>query len=324
MHPSVKDMVFKFHLMRNGTQVTTFRSKGYLTDEGLRLRKTLIPFQQIKAVEVQDKYFVILLDSIAMLDKRLSASLGPRRDLVLTVAKKSARKLKQILDRTLSVQQAKLRHESLGEAGKADLFRATQCPQCGAAVDLTDYAVSPHVFCPYCESFFTETGEVLTSGDEYQICSKCGLFEYVQGYTEFYFYFLVVVWGYSVKDLFICRHCVRGVFRQMLLGNLLFILGLIPTIQMWLKMSKARDPRLPQLTNACALVKRGRYEEAAPIFEGLHAAMPGHPGILLNQAIGHINGDDYEGAAAIVEESLVLCANYEPTRLLRGRTGAPA
>ena len=74
-----------------------------------------------------------------------------------------------------------------------------------------------------------------------------------------------------------------------------------------------RDPALASLAKANKLASKGKYQEADRLYEEIYMRFPDHPGLLLNQAMGHMIGGDGSGGVAYVERSLGACANYLPT-----------
>ena len=138
------------------------------------------------------------------------------------------------------------------------------------------------------------------------------MFDRVRGYTEFYFYFLVIAYGFSMKRRHVCDNCADSIFRKTLLLNLIFILGVPSSIYLKLKSLSGREPLLRELAKANALARKGRFKEAAPIFKRLQSKYPDHPGLLLDEGLGYLQGKNYNSAFEQFKRALSACNNYLP------------
>ncbi len=207
---------------------------------------------------------------------------------------------------------AQKHHEQLQREGKGQEFRCVICPQCEATVDLSLLNKTPYVYCRFCETIFQEQGSLKTEGSSYKLCDECGWFDRVQGYTEFYFYFLLVVYGFYWKRRYLCDTCVNRVFWKMLLLNLIFILGIFPALWMKIRSLIGRHQDLEDLAKANSLDKQGKYSQSDAIYAELCRRYSNHPGLLLNQSFSHLHGQDVQGAWNLLQEALHSCSNYAP------------
>jgi tetratricopeptide (TPR) repeat protein len=140
------------------------------------------------------------------------------------------------------------------------------------------------------------------------------MYDRVRGYTVFYFYFLLVVYGYSLKRRFVCDTCAADLAKKALLLNFIFLLGIPSSIYMWIKSAAGRDPYFQDLAKANKLARKGKYQQADEIYDRLFSLYPEHPGLLMNKGLGHLHGGDGSGAAGFLTRSLKACGNYLPTR----------
>jgi tetratricopeptide (TPR) repeat protein len=186
---------------------------------------------------------------------------------------------------------------------------------------------TPYVYCRYCETVFAakKGKEIITRGSTYHECDECGMFGRIRGYTEFYFYFLLVAYGFSYKERYLCDSCAHRMFVKTLLTNLIFILGVPSSIYAKLKSLTGREAGLKKLGRASALSRAGKYQQAAPIYQQIYQKHPEHPGLRMNEGIGHLRGNDVQGAMRCFEQSLKACGNYLPViRLIRQMQQAPS
>ncbi len=138
------------------------------------------------------------------------------------------------------------------------------------------------------------------------------MFDHIRPYTEFYFYFLLLVYGFSYKQVHLCHSCAHKTFLKTLGLNLIFIIGVPSAIWLKVKSMMNRNPQFEGLAKANALAKAGRPMDAEPYFQQVLAQNPRHPAVLMNRAIGQINGGDKNGAVACLQESLRACNHYLP------------
>ncbi len=306
-------LTFKFRYCVNG-QPTGFRaSKGMAGPDALTLGDITVPIETITQTLTRDNHLVLVLSDTSRYSGKKAKVLIEGNGLMLYVYKLPIEILKKYIDRHTSSHHTRLHREKLAVEGKAEQFHSFQCASCGATCNLSGFDSSMYVFCPYCESIFTGNGELVSDGGTYRVCEECGMFDRVRGYTEFYFYFLFVVYGFSSKRRHVCDNCANGIFWKTLFINLVFILGIFPAIWIKLKSLTGRDPNLKRLVRANALAARGRVDEAHAIYEELHDAFMGHPGLLHNEAIGYLAAGKGEEAGKLFEAALKVCSNYLPT-----------
>jgi hypothetical protein len=152
------------------------------------------------------------------------------------------------------------------------------------------------------------------------------MFDRVRGYTEFYFYFLIVAYGYSLKVRHVCDSCAHALFKKTFFANLLFVFGVPSSIYLKLKSLTGRAPHFKELAKANSLARKGRYRQASAIYYSrLYEKIPEHPGLLMNEGLGHLVGDDVDGARACFQRAQKACSNYLPVlRLISRMENAPA
>ncbi|MFH1377126.1 MAG: hypothetical protein ABIH86_00035 [Planctomycetota bacterium] len=305
---------FKFRFTREGKVLSMFRAKGEANEEGLTLDKTLIPYESIQLTQMKERYLAIVLspDASVEIKESLAKVMAAPDVLLIDAGRKKNEQINRYVNLMISGVQAQLHREALEAKGQAELFRAVQCPHCGAIIDLSELDKTRYSFCRFCETVFTDAGDIVTKGDEYRICPECGYFDRVKNYTEFYFLFLVWFYYISYKQRLLCRNCSKKIALKMFFVNILGFIGWIPTFIMIIQSMTGHDPSLKSLSKANILSQKKMVRQAVPIYESMAERLPEHPGLLFNQAKAHINADDLDSAAADFNRCLSACSNYEP------------
>ena len=312
------ELTFKFRYVINAHAQGIFAKKGIVNEQEILLDKERLIYDDIADSTTRDRRIVLTLSPSASLSKKVSEKVIENSYLVLEIYNAKPLEIERFVDRISSKKEVEQKQRQLIAAGQGNLFRSAVCPHCEATIDLSDLNRSSYIYCRFCETVFRETQTAITRGDNYRVCDECQMFDRVKGYTEFYFYFLLVVYGYSYQRRHLCDNCAGNLFVKMLLVNFIFLLGIIPSLCVKIKSMMGRDPELKQLARANALARKGKYEKAAGFYEQLHQSYTEHPGLLMNQGIGHLKGNDLAGASTYFKRSLTACSNYLPTlRLLQ-------
>jgi hypothetical protein len=313
MTTALTELPFKFRYVRNGYAQGLFAQKASLDPNHIILGKDTLKYDDIVDTTARGQRIVLVLSSTADLSPTLSKSLAGESVIVLEISGAQAKDVERLIDRISSQKAIEQRRHELLQLGKSDLLRTVSCPECAAAIDLTDFDRTPHIYCRFCESLFQENQPILTKGDTYRICDECGMFDRVKGYTEFYFYCLILVYGFSYKRRYMGDHCAHNLSWKMFWINLIFLLGVPVAIYNKIKSMMGRNPTLHQLSCANALAKKGQYQKAQPIYNQLYQHHFEHPGVLMNEGMGHLIGKDVDGAVRCWRRSLHSCSNYHPT-----------
>lgn len=304
---------FKFRYVQNRQAVGLTAGKATASDRAINLNGEEIDYENILDTSTRDNRLVLVLSPSTPLGPKSQKRLHENRYLIIDVSKLPALDLKKHIDLFSSSVHADKRRQQLAAAGKENLFRAVTCPHCKATVDLTDFENSSYTFCRFCNSIFNSSQQVFSNGDIYQVCDECNMYDRVRGYTVFNFYFLLVVYSYSVKRRFVCDSCATKLAQRTLLTNLIFLLGVPSAIYMWIKARSGREPHFQELAKANQLARKGRYQEADEIYDRLFSQFPDHPGLLMNKGLGHLHGKDSSSGMGFLSRSLRACANYLPS-----------
>lgn len=302
---------FKYKdLTANGQEAGLFSKKGSVTDDAVTFEGNPIPIAAIlKTARRQD---------------RLILSFVGQREPVVTIAVavkgKGPEPVKRTIDLLCSKRWVDVKRKSLAEKGRAAELRTEPCPHCDCAVDLTGFATTPQLFCPFCETLVTRD-ETLRPKDEptYRLCDHCGLYSQPKTFTTFYFVFLFVVYWFSHRTDTRCNACMRGEAWKMLFANLLFVLG-IPSALWQLVRAYAGgstlSPAFAGLDAANAQARKGNAAAADALYEKLLDRLGASAGVRRNRALARFGAQNVDGALAEALLALKDCSNYAPVASL--------
>jgi hypothetical protein len=309
---SKPQLQFKFRYVRDG-QARGLRAKsGTASADRLELDGEPIRYEDIHDTTCRDRRLVVALAPAAPLGAKAAKARQEERFLVLEVQKVDVQELERHIDRHSSEAAAERHRQQLVAAGDESLFRAVLCPHCGATIDLSGFNRTRYVHCRFCGSLLDKGERVVALGEGYQTCGECQMFGRVRGYTVFYFYFLLVVYGFSYGRRYLCDVCAVRQARRALLLNFVFLLGIPSSVYMWIKAVTGHEPELKELPKANALAQKGKYQQADPIYDRLLMRHAEHPGLLFNQSVGHLRGGQLQQAIDYLNRSLRSCSNYLP------------
>lgn len=301
---------FKFHWVdENGTATGFLAKKGALDQETLTLDDVQIPAAVIMDVEIRGQYLII-----AVMTEEDEAS-----QLVIQTGK--AKELKAELGRIRSSFWADAHRKHLEEKGLGHTFRRVICPACASVIDLTDMDDTPQVSCGFCNTISTLERGVPDDGESsavsergYQLCDECGMYSKPRQFTIFYFYFLVVFYGWRYHTTWRCPGCMRGEAWKMLFGNLLFILGVpVALVQLFRSYGGTDIGGLFRgLDKANLLARKGDLEGAIRTYRTMLDHSPVSAGVKYNIGLALLQQQRQSDAARIFESALADCSNYEP------------
>jgi len=315
MH-STTDLSFKFRFVQGG-QARGLRTKtASASPEALVLDGEPIRYQDIVETTSQDKRLVLALASTVQLGPKTAKARQEEAALALEVQGVQARDLERTIDRRASALAVQRHKQELAAAGEESRYRVMTCPHCQATIDLSDFERTRYVYCRYCGSILDQGGSIVSAGDAYRVCSECQMFGRVQGYTVFYFYFLLIVYGFSYGRRYLCDTCAVRTAQRALLLNFIFLLGIPPSIYMWVKARTGHAPEMKDLSRANALARKGKAREAEAIYMRLLQRLPEHPGLLVNQGMGYLQAGDGQQGVESLNRSLRACSNYQPAMRL--------
>ena len=303
---------FKFQFLgANGQAKGLFRSKGRFDGDTLVLKEDELPAAALLDVVHRDD---VLIFAVPVPDEDGGAEVGQMA--IKTAGAKPATALKGLLDVARSATWAKNHRRELDAKGEGGDFRARDCPHCTATVVLSGMPDTPQVFCPFCEALFnTSTADEAPKWEKvHRVCDECGYFSAPRKFTVFYFYFLLVVYGWRSRTTFRCPACMRGDAWKMLIGNAPFVLG-VPVALTQLARTYGSDlvgGPYAGLDAGNKAARKGKFDVAVEKYRAILDRVGAGAGVKYNLGLALLGGGDRGRAADALQASLADCANYAP------------
>ncbi len=300
----MQTMPFKFKFLdKQGNETGFFSRKGSFDGETLTLDDQNISADVIYAVENRGNRMVIVE----------ATDVENPTQIALAITSGSVDKLKQALGVARSAAAAVRRKEELTKEGRGHEFREVVCPQCDATNDLTGFQDSPQMDCDFCHSVST-IGDPSGEEKEYKLCDECGMYSKPRKFTIFYFYFLLVVYGWSSRTTWRCPGCMRGEAWKMFFGNLIFILGVPVAIVQLIRAYGGTDlaAMYKGLDGANLKARSGKMEAAVASYRKILDQHPQAAGIKYNVGLAFLQQNQLQAAKTTLEAALNDCANYQP------------
>ena len=202
------------------------------------------------------------------------------------------------------------------DAGQIDAYDDIVCPFCKSTIMLVDTPHTPQVYCEQCETLFSRNREAIGEIERYfRICKGCTMYSRPRHFSVFYFYFVIVTFGFHHDSTFQCSACMRRSAWKMVLGNLFGLLAL-PFALVQLRRAyatKSLTGIFEGLDDANGLAARKKIELALDKYDEVMDRVPLNAGIKYNIGRGLMLQGDFQHARQMFEMSLEDCANYWPS-----------
>lgn len=298
---------FKFYwLDENGNQTGVLRKKGRFDGQMLQLDESEIPAVLLSEVVIRENRMVLTTydenNQPIFLAIMLSGGTSPRE-------------LKLALDAARSVQWAEFHREELVKEGRTDAFRSENCPCCGATLILTDMERTPQLYCHFCDTLTTVTDPELAHQEtDLRLCEECGMFSKPRKFTIFYFWCLLVVYGWKSASTYRCPACMRGEAWKMFFGNLVFLIGLPVAVVQLIRSygGGIKSGPFAGLDAANMKAREGQLAEALGTYREILGRVPQSAGLKYNIGLALMQQQDIARAAESFRLSLEDCSNYAP------------
>lgn len=307
----IREPTFKFKFQfigENGQPTTMLSRKGQFDGETLVLDQLRYPVEALLVVEHRQKRVMLVVPESDNQSVMLTLQFGDQ---------KLGKKLKQKLDVARSRIWADKHREELEQKGLYHEFRVSECKHCRSTIVLSQLPITPQQYCPYCDTLMTmddSDPQVPSNEHLFRICDHCGLFSQPQTFTVFYFWFLLVVYGFSVNEKYCCRTCIRNDAWKMLFGNLVFILGVPVAVTQLVRSYSGRftGGAFRGLDSGNAHAIAGNTASALPHYKAILERMPHSAGVKFNLGRGLLSEQQAQAAAKVLEAALQDCGNYVP------------
>ena len=308
---------FNFTFATGETEITWSGYKGIVNDSEIALGQTGMSLMAVSETLARPERLIIALKEGAQIPQELMKNVEDGV-IVLNVMSDDPVKIKRVIDKHSSAISTREHKKQLEAQGQGAAFRSQLCAHCGSTINLSGLPETAYYFCPFCESVYLAGGAIVNKGDEYCTCDECDLFGHVQEYKIFYFYFLLVIYGWRSQQRFLCDGCARGELLKTLLCNLFFILGVPVSLWGLFRSYSGQDPRFGELLEANDYAREGKADLAGNIYQQIAGKNPMHPGLAMNKGVAHLHGNNVNGAIESFSAALETCSNYVPAiRLLQ-------
>lgn len=303
---ALEQISFKFKFIDEQGNEEGFRSKkGTFDGELLYLDEAEIPAAGLLEVDNRGNRMVLAF----LAD-------GEPSHIVFSVTSGNTALLKEALGKARSRAWADNHREQLQKEGRGHEYREASCPHCDAVIDLTGQPESPQVSCSFCHTVGTipDDGMVTREECDYRLCDQCGMYSKPRKFTIFYFYFLLVVYGFRSSETWRCPACMRPEAWKMLFGNLIFVLGVPVAIVQLIRSYGGTDigSLYPGLDSANLKARGENLEGAIAGYRKILEKQPAAAGVKYNIGLAFLQRGETDNAARMLEASLADCANYEP------------
>ncbi|MGB0580824.1 MAG: tetratricopeptide repeat protein [Limisphaerales bacterium] len=296
---------FKFKWLNNeGKETGLFRKRGTFDGETLVLNDVALPIDSIVSFDAREKFI-----AVAVVTPQ-----GEVTSIAAALSGMAASELKSRVDAACSGVWAQKEKKELEQTGEGHRYRDGCCRHCDATVVLTDMEPSPQVYCGYCDELSTTDAKpaLLSAERGLKICEECGMFSRPKKFTIFYFYFLVVLWGFRQRVTWRCPACMRGEAWKMFFGNLLFVIGVpVAIAQLIRAYGGSVSGPFAGLDKANIKASRGEPIKAVDDYRAILKRVPNSAGIKFNIGLGLLK-QKTEMAAESFKLALKDCANYTP------------
>lgn len=305
---SESPLEFRFHWLNDQGQPQGFRrKKGRFDGELLVLDDVEIPAAAILHVEVRENRMAMAV---------MTADGKQATVLLMPASRRDTERIKSALDIARSDVWAQMHREELEKKGRGHAVRTSVCPHCDATLILTDMPVTPQIYCRFCHSLSTVSPDLEPVPGErtLRICDECGMFSKPRRFTIFYFYFLLVVYGFHYRFTWRCPPCMRGDAWKMLFGNLIFLLGVPVALVQLFRSYGGTDFVGPfkGLDTGNIRARKGDFAGALDQYRAIQERVPHSAGIKYNLGFALRQQGDRERAAGAFQAALDECSNYAP------------
>ncbi len=304
----MQDLQFKFKFLNEqGQEQGFFSKKGRFDGEVLYLDTSGIPVAAIVHLDNRENRVVLVV----------AQKQGEPATLMFAVNSGNTLELKAAVGKARSAIWAAAHKEQLNAKGRGHEFNAVDCPHCAATIDLTGHRKSPQVNCSFCNCI-SNLSSPKKEETTYGLCDECGMYSKPRRFTIFYFYFLLVVYGWSSRSTYRCPACMRGDAWKMLFGNLIFVLGVPVAIVQLIRAYGGADlsAMYRGLDSANIKARKGNLEGAIGEYRKILEQHPHAAGIKYNIGLAFTNQNQLDAAAKTLEAALNDCCNYRPAASL--------
>ncbi len=302
-----KNFIFVF-TRENGKPIDFFIQKkfeGKVEESGLRLGPVMIPYKFINRNIYKKSHISLQLKSDFIVPAELKKYF--RKNSVFYLGIK--RGLGQDVSKNINLKCSEsIIEENFDGVKEEDI---SLCPVCEMKIITRDKRCN-YFYCKFCYSIFDQNLKVVSNGKILKKCPECGYYGRIKKYQEFYFVFLFMFIAWHEKEVFLCDNCAMDLGWRMLLGNLLFLLGIPPTIAVFIETKRKRTEYVKNLIKGTKYCKRGKLHQADEYYNNLSKYYQEQPGLLYNLALSALQSGDLVNSRTNLQRSINACPTYQP------------
>lgn len=295
---------FKYKFVDNRGQVQGFRAaKATLGDNGLTLKDRTIQAANFLSAHTRDNRIAFG-----------HTAGGKPEGLVCEVYKTNINDLAKAFNRIGSQAAIARRQQELQAQGRGHEMEVATCQCCSASIDMTGFPDSSEVFCPLCTNI-SSSAVTPAEQQKIRICDSCGYYALPRGITCFYFYFLLVVYGFRWQRKHMCGPCMRSEGWKMLAGNAIFLLGVPVAITQLCRAyfgGNLATTAYKGLESANVAARKAKADDAARRYDELSQRLGASAVANYNKGIAFIAATRIQDATHAFEDSLQACSNFYP------------
>lgn len=310
--PTVNEPIeFSFRFVNQESGETAHGGSGLFDGERISLGGFAIAASDLIEFTNQEDTFYFLIERTVS-----GSEAGQPQRLAVEIYDTDRERLRSAINAARSSSAAQKEQERLIDQGQGDLYHDAKCPFCQATIVLTGLPETPQVYCVQCDTLFSRDRSGI--GDierHFRRCSNCEMYSRPRSFSVFYFYFLVITFGFHYDSAIRCSACMRSAAWKMVLGNLFGLFGFpFALIQLYRSYStRSLSGVFEGLDDANALARSGKVELALDKYDEIMDRVPDNAGVKYNIATGLLVQRDFAHAEQMFELSLEDCANYSPS-----------
>jgi hypothetical protein len=306
-------LTFRFRFVTpNGWKTPLIPPLGRINRDDVVLGNERIFLSDIYSTEGYEDKVVIILKPFATFSKGLRKYLFKDYTSIVIDVDSYAREVKSILDRRRTALALEEQFNALSRAEQERWFKKINCPNCGAAINLSGLISTRLVYCKYCETLFDKHGHPLPGMEKYKICPQTGYFDRVKNHFQHTYFFTGKRFAFKTKKFYCGDIYAKKIFKLNFKRNFSIIVGIIPMLIERYRYTQGRNISVKELVKATELMEKKDYREAEIIYTALLMRTSNHPGICLNYGLDLLKAGDIPKASVYFHKALLTCANYQP------------
>ena len=304
---------FQFRYIDEEGKYSSKSQNANISEEGIILNEELLLFADIHRIKWHGKRVAFELYPYLTLSPEISDHIIKRTtSIMIEVEDDMEVDVRNLANQYLTIFQGYQRKHTLESEGKKENYRAEQCPNCTALVDLTNYTNTHYIYCKHCEIIFDRLRQQIPQTVNYRVCPECDTYDRVQEYTEFSCYAVKNDRRFGVKEHEFCDTCAERLVDKILWKNALFLIALPSTLLLKAKAAENRSEIFAELATANRFAQDGKLKAAEDLYMLMVLRNEKHPGLWFNHGLAYLHINENEKALHLFKRALEYCSNYLP------------